>query len=108
MQTLLSLLARGAIYVYRRWLSRLKGYRCAHQHVHAQGTCSAYGKEMFERHSFSHALALTRQRLRDCKSAYALYESRLTPRERTHHWEKRNLLISPAERWGIWPYNKAR
>ena len=57
------------IRLYRRWLSPIKGYRCAHNHVHRSGTCSQFGLRAVESQGFIAGLHLTRHRLRECRAA---------------------------------------
>ena len=68
-------LALGAIGVYRRYLSPLKGFRCAHHAVHHRGSCSDFGLRVYKRHPFAMATGLLVIRLQDCRRAYNLYLS---------------------------------
>ena len=61
--------AVGAIIAYRRWISPHKGFSCAHQFVHGEGTCSAFGLDVFRTHGFRQAWALLRLRFQECKMA---------------------------------------
>jgi putative component of membrane protein insertase Oxa1/YidC/SpoIIIJ protein YidD len=65
-------MAVGAIGLYRRYLSPLKGFSCAHNAVHRRGSCSSFGLKVFERYRFGPAMTLLRRRLDDCRRAYAL------------------------------------
>lgn len=69
----MSTLALGAIGVYRRYLSPLKGFRCAHNAVHHHGSCSDFGLRAYQRHPFALATGLLLVRLQDCRRAYKLY-----------------------------------
>lgn len=75
LDTPLRLAAIGAIRAYQRWLSPFKGFRCAHQVVHGQGSCSHYALTVFQAHSFAHARALLRERFEACAQAYRIYKS---------------------------------
>ena len=54
---------------YRRWLSPLKGFSCAHNHVHRTGTCSTYGLEVFRSHGFFEGKRLLNERFAECGAA---------------------------------------
>lgn len=66
----LGTLAVGAIRLYRRHLSPLKGFRCAHHSLHGCGSCSEYGQRVYALRPFGLASAMMIERLRECRAAY--------------------------------------
>lgn len=60
----------ASILGYQKWISPYKGFQCAHQALHGQGSCSNYGLRAFEQHSLVAAWWLLRGRLAECKLAY--------------------------------------
>ncbi len=58
------------ITAYQRYLSPLKGYSCAHRVLHGNESCSQYVKQAVLRLGLSDAWPDSRQRFRDCRSAY--------------------------------------
>lgn len=76
---MLRTLALAAIRCYRRYLSPLKGYRCAHS-VHTGGpTCSAVGYRAIRWRGFRAGLVILRQRLQRCGDVHRRFN---TPRRR--------------------------
>jgi putative component of membrane protein insertase Oxa1/YidC/SpoIIIJ protein YidD len=65
----MSALAVAGIDLYRRYLSPLKGFRCAHHAVHGRGSCSTFGRNVYGRFRFLEATRLLRQRFVECKEA---------------------------------------
>lgn len=65
-----NILAVSAITLYRKWISPYKGFRCAHQAILGQGSCSAYGLDVFSTRPFREALSLMRKRLSECRETY--------------------------------------
>jgi putative component of membrane protein insertase Oxa1/YidC/SpoIIIJ protein YidD len=65
----MSTVAVAGIDFYRRYLSPLKGFKCAHHHVHGRGSCSTYGRDVFATHRFLDATRLLRVRFTECKQA---------------------------------------
>jgi putative component of membrane protein insertase Oxa1/YidC/SpoIIIJ protein YidD len=63
-------IAVGTIKLYRRYLSPLKGFRCAHNALHACGSCSDFGLRAFHRHSLLLSWRLIRLRFAACKAAH--------------------------------------
>ena len=61
--------AVGAIIAYRRWISPYKGFRCAHEYVHGEGTCSSFGLQAFRANGFREARQMLSERFRECKAA---------------------------------------
>src|SRR3954454_17568921 len=55
----------------QRWLSPYKGFRCAHQHLHSEGTCSHFGLRAFEEYPFAAARRALKARLAECRAAAA-------------------------------------
>jgi predicted nucleic acid-binding Zn ribbon protein len=43
----MSTIAVAGIDLYRRYLSPLKGFRCAHHALHGAGSCSTFGRDVF-------------------------------------------------------------
>ncbi len=66
----LGTLAVGAIGLYRRHLSPLKGFRCAHHALHGCESCSEYGQKVYALRPFGLASAMMIARLRECRAAY--------------------------------------
>ena len=58
------------IRVYQRYLSPLKGYSCAHRVLYGNESCSQYVKQAILKQGLSDAWPSSRQRFRDCRSAY--------------------------------------
>jgi putative component of membrane protein insertase Oxa1/YidC/SpoIIIJ protein YidD len=69
--TIVSPLAVGAIRLYERHISPIKGFRCAYGAEQGLKTCSAFGRHVFERYEASVALSLLRRRFAACRQAYA-------------------------------------
>jgi putative component of membrane protein insertase Oxa1/YidC/SpoIIIJ protein YidD len=65
----MSIIAVAGIDLYRRYLSPLKGFRCAHHALHGAGSCSTYGRDVYSKHRFLEATRLLRQRFVECKQA---------------------------------------
>jgi putative component of membrane protein insertase Oxa1/YidC/SpoIIIJ protein YidD len=64
-----STVAVAGIDLYRRYLSPLKGFKCAHNYVHNAGSCSTFGRNAYATHRFLEATRLLRQRFVECKQA---------------------------------------
>lgn len=62
--------AARLITTYQQYLSPLKGYSCAHRVLHGNESCSQYVKQAVLRRGLSDAWPDSRQRFRDCRSAY--------------------------------------
>lgn len=58
-----------SIGIYQRYVSPYKGFSCAHNHVHARGSCSEYGKRVVLRYGVLRFLPLLFRRFADCRSA---------------------------------------
>ena len=81
---MLSKTALGARWVYQRYISPYKGFRCAYAVHHGGPGCSGFAKRAIHEHGFWRAIPFIRQRLRDCKTAYAELRANCTCRsERT-------------------------
>jgi putative component of membrane protein insertase Oxa1/YidC/SpoIIIJ protein YidD len=65
----MSTVAVAGIDFYRRFLSPLKGFKCAHHYVHRDGSCSTYGRDVYGKHRFLEATRLLRARFAECKQA---------------------------------------
>ena len=68
---MLSKMALGAIWGYQQFISPRKGFRCAYSVRHGGTGCSGYAKFAIRDHGFWTAIPIIRQRLRDCREAYA-------------------------------------
>src|SRR3954454_12863244 len=55
----------------QRWLSPYKGFRCAHQFLHSEGSCSHFGLRAFEEYPFAEARRELKARLAECRAAAA-------------------------------------
>jgi putative component of membrane protein insertase Oxa1/YidC/SpoIIIJ protein YidD len=64
--------AVAGIDLYRRYLSPLKGFTCAHNHVHSAKSCSTYGRDVYASHGLIEATRLMRARFAECKAAGAV------------------------------------
>lgn len=60
----------GLITTYQKYLSPLKGFSCAHRVLHEGESCSQYVKQTILQRGLSDAWPDSRQRFRDCRSAY--------------------------------------
>jgi putative component of membrane protein insertase Oxa1/YidC/SpoIIIJ protein YidD len=65
----MSTIAVAGIDLYRRYLSPLKGFRCAHHALHGAGSCSTFGREVYASHNLVDATRLLRARFRNCREA---------------------------------------
>jgi putative component of membrane protein insertase Oxa1/YidC/SpoIIIJ protein YidD len=65
----MSTFAIAGIDFYRRYLSPLKGFKCAHHFVHGAGSCSTYGRQVYATRRFLDATRLLRMRFLECKLA---------------------------------------
>jgi putative component of membrane protein insertase Oxa1/YidC/SpoIIIJ protein YidD len=65
----MSTIAVAGIDLYRRYLSPLKGFRCAHHALHGTGSCSTFGREVYATHGFIQATRQLRARFTACKQA---------------------------------------
>ena len=62
--------ALGGIWIYQRYISPYKGFRCAHAVLHGGSGCSGFAKDALRAQGFLAAIPLVRQRFRDCRLAY--------------------------------------
>ena len=62
---------------YQHYISPIKGYSCAHRIVYGGPSCSEYVKNTLTNTNLFESTLLTRQRFRDCKTAYISYKSRV-------------------------------
>lgn len=58
------------IYLYQRFLSPRKKYKCAKGELHQNGTCSSTTKEAFKTHGFLAGMKEYRQSTKKCNEAY--------------------------------------
>jgi len=66
------LLARAAvalIRVYQRWLSPVKGFRCAHNALNGSGSCSQFGARAISELGFARGVGQLKIRLDECRVA---------------------------------------
>ncbi|WP_341365390.1 membrane protein insertion efficiency factor YidD [Yoonia sp. BS5-3] len=68
---MLSRTALGGIWVYQRYISPRKGYRCAYSVRHGGTGCSGYIKFAIKEHGIIAAIPLIKKRFADCKLANA-------------------------------------
>ncbi len=61
--------ALGGIWVYQRYVSPRKGFRCAYSVLHGGTGCSGYVKFAIRDHGLWAAIPKIRERFRDCKAA---------------------------------------
>ena len=71
----LSALALLAIRGYQRWLSPLKGFRCAHAVLHGGSGCSGYAMQEIRLRGLIGALGAIRRRFSDCRAAFEALKS---------------------------------
>lgn len=71
----LAALALLAIRGYQRWLSPLKGFRCAHAVLHGGPGCSGYVASAIRARGLWGAAGAIRQRFQECRAAYAVLHS---------------------------------
>ncbi len=62
--------AASLITTYQKYLSPIKGFSCAHRVLHGGESCSQYVKRTILERGLSDAWPDSRQRFRDCRSAY--------------------------------------
>ena len=70
-----SRLALLAIRGYQRWLSPIKGFRCAHAVHHGGPGCSGYAMQAISEHGLFGALGAIRRRFRACQAALGVLKS---------------------------------
>jgi len=99
LDTPLRLAAVGAIHAYRRWLSPVKGFRCAPQAVHGQGSCSQYALTVLQAHPFGPARALLRDRFQACAEAYRLYKSEVDEGESKKQGKRPGSTSNTSGAW---------
>jgi len=56
---------------YQRFISPFKGFKCAHNAVHRQGSCSHSVKQLISQYGIIRALPMIRLRFKECGSAYS-------------------------------------
>ena len=69
--TPLSRFANLAIIAYQRFVSPYKGFSCAHNKLHQDGSCSTSGRRALAVYDVLVAARLIRERLHACKAATA-------------------------------------
>ena len=90
----------GLIKAYRKWISPYKGFRCAHQHVHGEGTCSSFGLDAFRTNGFREAKRLLGERFRECKVAAMQVHQEEDHRPRDEN--KKRAVVRIAGPWMRW------
>jgi len=58
------------ILFYRHYISPYKGYKCAHHHVHGDGSCSYWALGVIEKRGVFYFICNVRPRLVECQLAY--------------------------------------
>jgi|GEM_PF-1040961 len=71
----LSTWALGLIEVYGRFLSPVKGFRCAHAALHGGASCSHAVRGVIAQHGVLGGTALIAERFAACREAYAILRS---------------------------------
>jgi len=59
------------INIYQRFISPVKGFRCAYGALHGDGTCSQIIKKIVKEHGVIGGRAKIRRQFADCRAAYA-------------------------------------
>ncbi len=72
---------------YQRYLSPLKGYSCAHRVLYGNESCSQYVKQTILGRGLSDAWPDSRQRFRDCRSAYVTIMASRNDQDRSEYEE---------------------
>ena len=67
---------------YQKYLSPHKGFSCAHRVLYQEESCSQYVKRMLSEQDLRVAIALSRQRFMDCKTAKIILRSETTDQKR--------------------------
>jgi putative component of membrane protein insertase Oxa1/YidC/SpoIIIJ protein YidD len=102
----MSTIAVAGIDLYRRYLSPLKGFRCAHHALHGAGSCSTYGREVYAAHGLLDATRLLRARFVECKQASqrlkrsAIWHASQDGSSGESDEEIRKRLKRKQDRWG--------
>ncbi|MEO0749065.1 MAG: membrane protein insertion efficiency factor YidD [Pseudomonadota bacterium] len=73
---MLSRFALFAIFIYQRWLSPHKGFRCAYSVLHGGTGCSGFVKACIREHGVWRAIPMARGRFRQCTAAYTILRAR--------------------------------
>ena len=55
---------------YQRFISPIKGFKCAHHVLHKQGSCSHSVKQLIMQHGVIAALPMVKARFNECRHAY--------------------------------------
>jgi putative component of membrane protein insertase Oxa1/YidC/SpoIIIJ protein YidD len=103
----MSTIAVAGIDLYRRYLSPLKGFKCAHHALHGQGSCSTYGRDVYATRRFLEATRLLRARFAACKraslrlqAAVVWQSSQIEDGKAQPDRESRRRLKRKQENWG--------
>ena len=73
--------ALSAVYVYRRYVSPWKGFRCAYAVAHGRGSCSDVGLRLATRVSFRRFIALMSLQAARCRAAVVSLQSQIEESE---------------------------
>jgi putative component of membrane protein insertase Oxa1/YidC/SpoIIIJ protein YidD len=87
----MSNIAVGTIKLYRRYLSPHKGFRCAHNALHASGSCSDFGLRAFRRYDLGSAVASMNARFNACRTAHTVLMAGPTPDDEAR-WDKERAI----------------
>lgn len=71
-----SRLAVQAILLYQRYLSPIKGFKCAHRVLHGGDSCSEHGRKLIEAQGVWLGVRLLRRRLLQCRTACQILTDR--------------------------------
>jgi putative component of membrane protein insertase Oxa1/YidC/SpoIIIJ protein YidD len=103
----MSTVAVAGIDLYRRYLSPLKGFKCAHNYVHNAGSCSTFGRQVYATYRFLEATRLLRARFVECKQASqrlkctAVWHASQEGSSGESDEEIRKRLKRKQDRWGV-------
>jgi len=75
-RSLMARLALGAIVLYQRYLSPVKGFSCAYRVLTGRDSCSAYGYRVIARHGLRRGASLLQRRLHACGEQHRLHLAR--------------------------------
>ena len=101
--------ALAGIWVYQRWISPYKGFRCAHAALHGGPGCSGYARQAIRTAGLWRGIGLVRQRFRECKAAMEVLTAQESasdgaavasgpPRKKKNRWcTKQDVAIAGCE-----------
>ena len=91
-------LSLGLIRFYQRRISPHKGFRCAHAVAHGGPGCSGYAAAVIRARGVWGALALIRQRFRDCRDAFELLKAQAAATEEAGPETAEGVAPAPAKK----------